>query len=140
MSFELSTIDTQISSILSGISTIQTYLNEDVIPQSGFPAVTYQFTSRSGEAYLNTHNREEFIYTLKVWFETQRVGKSEAVRITQDIVSDLFNSFQANITLNSTVDFIRPMNAGTVQEISHAHGDLIMVPVELVCVKLVAWA
>lgn len=140
MSFELSLIDTQISSILSGITTIQTYLNEDVIPQSGFPAVTYQFTSKTGEAYLNTHNREEYIYTLKVWFETERVGKSEAVRITQDIVSDLLNSFQANITLNSTVDFIRPMNAGAAQEFTHAHGVILMVPIELVCVKLVAWA
>lgn len=140
MSFEASTIDAQISAILATITTLQTYANEDVIPTTGFPAVTYQLTQETGEAYSNTHNLQEYIYTLKVWFEIERVGKSEAVRITQDIVSDLLNTFQANISLNNAVDFIRPLTVGNIQEFTTAHGAILMAPVEMRCVKLVAWA
>lgn len=137
MGFEASTIDTEIDNLLSGISAIQGHKNEHTTPD-GFPYVTYQLNAlQRNQMYDTANNLREYQYIIRVWHETQNEGKSEAVRITQDIISDILTKFEESRDLNGAVDFIRPMNVQDRTSTS-THGAMVIYDITLTAVKLVS--
>jgi len=137
MAFEIGTIDTAIGTVLSGIVSIQAYTNEHAIPVGGFPAVTYQLENDNSEFYDTANNLRTFTYRIDLLHEVEKVGESEAVRILQDVLSDIQTAFETDTSLSGAVDYCQPLTTGNSEKIQGSHGIMLRIPIDLVCVKLI---
>lgn len=136
MPFEVSTIETQISSILSGVSKLNLVSNTNIIPTS-FPAATFQLRRQSGRRSDTNHNVREYVFVINVIHECQKKGKSQAKRILYSTISAIVDALESSISLNGSVDWCTPIAGAIEEQESSAQGILLVGSIELVCRKLI---
>jgi len=115
MATNINALKNQIMQFISAnVTTVQDVSDYDKVVFSGFPAVTVTTTDNENEFWSVAQNQRAFNFDIDIYVQisksTQSVddnARQSAERIMGNVVSDMIDAFDNNVTFGGAAEFLR---------------------------------